>query len=112
VDGYKIGEDGAWIQDNSITPPNAVDIPEGYKSQARPIIQRLQYQAKNNEIKEGIKEDKHKYRLQKIQELKDKIADIDKHNYKNGEELKQKYENEIKEIQLQDKNDYSTNEEK
>jgi hypothetical protein len=106
IDGYKIGADGAWVQDNSINPPNVVELPYGYKLQARQVIQKLQYQAKSDELRKESKEEKHKYRLQKIQELKDKIKDIDEHNYKNGEELKQKYENEIKEIELEDKNDY------
>jgi hypothetical protein len=106
VDGYVIGTDGAWEQKSSITPPKAIELPYGYKLQALQVIQKLQHEAKLDDLRKESKEEKHQYRMDKIKELQDKIDDIKKHNYNNGQEMLQKYENEIKALEIQDENDY------
>jgi hypothetical protein len=106
VDGFVIGADGAWKQYNSIKPPKVVEVPYAYKLQALQVIQKLQHEAKLDEIKNESKEEKHQYRIEQIKELQDKIDNIKKHNYNNGQEMLQKYENEIKALEIEDSNDY------
>jgi hypothetical protein len=107
IDGYIIGADGAWIQNNSITPPNIKIIPYGTQIDLKQIIDKLEFNAKNDEIKKEVKEEKHQDRMEKIQQLQNEINDIKKRHTNNGEVVIQKYENEIKEIQLEDANDYN-----
>lgn len=104
IDGYKIGADGAWIQDNSVTPPNAIVLPYGFQLSAKQVIEKLQMNSKNDEIKQDTRLEKHEARTAKIKELQDKITDIQNKHINNGDYWIQIYQNEIKELQLEDQN--------
>jgi hypothetical protein len=102
IDGYVIDSDGAWIQNNSITPPNAIILPYGFQLSAEQIIQNLQYESKLGDLRQEGKDRKHIGIENQIKELQDKIVDIKKNNYANGNYWINIYENKIKELQLED----------
>lgn len=102
VDGYQLGSDGAWLQDNSINPPKAIILPYGFQLNAEQMIEKLQMETKSNNIKQELKSDKHNDRTERIKELQNKIADIQNRHTNNGDYWIQIYQNEIRELQLED----------
>ncbi|MDR3594161.1 hypothetical protein [Clostridium sp.] len=100
IDSYKLGYDGAWIEDDSMQKPNVIHVSTGLWSAMNQVIQKQKFEAEAHQSMVENHQSMNFERQQKINDLQDEINQIKQKTVDDSASQKiQKDEAEIKELQ-------------
>lgn len=69
IDGYELGADGAWVEDDSVNEPKVTKVSSSIESLIRQAIQKQSYEAQVAQDRHEVKQEMIYTRQQKINEL-------------------------------------------